>query len=537
MPDAAIREAPPEQRLRQLQAVFESIGDPFSVMDRDLRLTLVNRAAAEMIGSTPEALLGKAPGELLENAESLTFVQAYRRVLSTHRAEVVEDYVAPLDRWFEATIYPLDDGLCVYSRDVTARRRNDALIARLARHESVRADVTAALATHADIRLMLQRCAESLVDRLNVSFARIWTTDEAGTTLLLQSSAGKYTHIDGPHRAVPVGQFKIGLIAEEKRPHLTNDVAHDPRVGNPEWARSEGMVAFAGYPLMVDGAVVGVMAMFATEPLPQDTLYALGGVADAIAQGIVRRRAEIELEARATDLERSNADLEQFAYVASHDLQEPLRMVASYNQLLARRYKGKLDSDADEFIAFTVEGVARMQRLINDLLAYSRVGRRGKDFVEVDLEKVLAAARWNLESAIGESHAEITADALPTVSGDLAQLTQVFQNLIANAIKFHGEAPPRVHIGCRAEGSEIVLSFRDNGIGVDPQYFDRIFVIFQRLHPRETYPGTGIGLAICKKIVQRHGGRIWMESEPGKGATISFTLPTVVEVRPSRRSS
>jgi light-regulated signal transduction histidine kinase (bacteriophytochrome) len=242
-------------------------------------------------------------------------------------------------------------------------------------------------------------------------------------------------------------------------------------------------------------------------------------------QESARKRAEEQAARLMEDLQRSNAELEQFAYVASHDLQEPLRMVSSYTQLLARRYKDKLDKDADEFIAFAVDGANRMQRMINDLLTYSRAGTRGKEFTSVDCEAALGQAHANLRIAIEEHNAVITHDPLPTVMADEGQLAQLFQNLISNAIKFRGEEPPRIHVSARRRNQEWVLSVRDNGIGIEPQYTERIFVIFQRLHTRAEYPGTGIGLAICRRIVERHGGRIWVESEPGKSSTFFFTLP------------
>jgi len=238
-----------------------------------------------------------------------------------------------------------------------------------------------------------------------------------------------------------------------------------------------------------------------------------------------RKRFEEELEARAEELARSNAELEQFAYIASHDLQEPLRMVSSYTQLLARRYKGKLDEDADEFISYAVDGATRMQTLINDLLSYSRVGTRGKKLAPTDLRAVFEAACNNLRVAIEESGATVVAGALPAVMGDDTQLVQLLQNLIGNSIKFRSVRPPEVRVEAGRRGREWVVSVRDNGVGFERQYADRIFVIFQRLHTRGEYAGTGIGLAVCKKIVERHGGRIWAESEPGEGSTFYFTLP------------
>jgi signal transduction histidine kinase len=226
----------------------------------------------------------------------------------------------------------------------------------------------------------------------------------------------------------------------------------------------------------------------------------------------------------AEDLARSNKDLEQFAYVASHDLQEPLRIVSGYLQLIERRYKGKLAAEADEFITFAVDGAARMQSLIEDLLAYSRVGTQGRRFAPTDCEKVFERAVGNLGRAVADSGATVTHDPLPTVLADVTQLVQVFQNLIGNAIKFRGAEPPRIHVAARSQDGQWLFSVQDNGMGVEPQYAQRIFVLFQRLHPRDKYPGTGIGLSVCQRIIERHGGRIWVESKPGEGSTFHFTL-------------
>lgn len=238
-----------------------------------------------------------------------------------------------------------------------------------------------------------------------------------------------------------------------------------------------------------------------------------------------RRRAEEDLAERALELARSNQDLEQFAYVASHDLQAPLRMVASYVQLLAKRYQGKLDADADTYIRFAVQGAVRMQTLIQDLLAYARVGTGGRCVESVDTAALFDTVRATFQLTIEETGAMITQGELPVVIMDPAHLQQVFQNLLSNALKFRGQKPARVHVSARRGEQEWVFSIRDEGIGMEARHAERLFVLFQRLHTAEEYPGTGIGLAICKKIVERHGGRIWVESELGRGATFSFTIP------------
>jgi len=240
-----------------------------------------------------------------------------------------------------------------------------------------------------------------------------------------------------------------------------------------------------------------------------------------------RRRHEAELRARGAALERSNAELEQFAYVASHDLQEPLRMVASYTQLLARRYQGKLDAQADKYIRFAVDGAQRMQGLINDLLALSRVGTQGKAFQSTDVGVVVQRAlRW-LGRAVEESGGTVDVGPMPLLVADAGQLEQVFQNLIANALKFRRpDVPPRVAVTAEPSDDDWRFAVRDNGIGFEQQFAEQIFVVFQRLHTRAEYAGTGVGLAICKKVVERHGGRIWTESVPNAGTTFFFTLPT-----------
>ncbi len=231
------------------------------------------------------------------------------------------------------------------------------------------------------------------------------------------------------------------------------------------------------------------------------------------------------LAAQAEELKRSNAELEQFAYVASHDLREPLRKIINFSQLIEQRYKGKLDEQADSYLTRVVEAAARMQTLITDLLEYSRAGKEHRPFEVLQSEALLERALENLGVVIQESQAVVTHDELPPVRGDATQLTELFQNLISNAIKFRGSRPPAVHVGARAEDGRWVFSVADNGIGIPPEYKESIFAVFKRLHRKEEYPGTGIGLAICKKVVEHHGGTIWVESELGRGSTFHFSLP------------
>ncbi len=279
--------------------------------------------------------------------------------------------------------------------------------------------------------------------------------------------------------------------------------------------------------LCKDGAVFPVEIMLTPLQTDDDVLVT------AAIRDISRRKAsEAAMLRKIAELHRSNEELSQFAYIASHDLQEPLRMISSYTQLLAKRYAGRLDSDADDFIGFAVDGAERMQRLIQDLLAYSRVGTDSINLAEVSSEKALDEALINLRSAIDDCGAVVTRDALPTIRADATQLTQLFQNLVGNAIKYRRETTPHVHISARRNADDKwEFTIKDNGLGIEKQYLTRIFGMFQRLHSREEFSGTGIGLAICKKIVDRHGGNISVESTPGEGSAFHFSLGVHVDER------
>ncbi|MGH7972531.1 MAG: sensor histidine kinase, partial [Limisphaerales bacterium] len=314
-------------------------------------------------------------------------------------------------------------------------------------------------------------------------------------------------------------------------PHWRVYSGAEPDDGRVAVALNAGLRAGVGVPVWQSQHLIGVLdfcSQEAVEPDPE-VLETLTGLATQLGLLLERTSADEQLRRTTANLQRSNTELQQFAYVASHDLFEPLRMVTSYLELLSQRCGHQLDALGREFIASALDGARRMDALIRDLLAYSRVDLRGRSLEPVNFERVFQEALDNLKVAIQESGAAITDGPLPRVRGDSVQLTQVLQNLIGNAIKFRGSEPPRIEVTAEAREQEWVFRVRDNGIGIEPKQFDRLFVIFQRLHTRQEYAGTGMGLAICKKIIERHGGRIWVESAPGQGSAFLFTLPMVQE--------
>jgi PAS domain S-box-containing protein len=469
--------------------MLDAAPDAIVVVDQAGRIMLFNAIAEEMFGYAAAEVLGHPIERLLPDHLETAHQQHRASFFAAPRARLMGEGLDLFARRKDGSEFPVDVRLSPFEgetgnwvvstiRDLTERKRaqeTQALIASLVETSRY------AIVTHA--------------------------IDGAVTTW---NQGAEQTY--GYSAAEVIGRKVGDLVVPEERANVT---AHFDRM-----RRGEGMQEFETRMVRKDGALIEVSIAMSPIQDARGNITAYSTLSTDISQ---RKHAERALAERTTEITRSNAELEQFAYVASHDLQEPLRMVASYVELLARRYKGRLDQDADEFIGFAVDGAVRMKRLINDLLNYSRAGR-GQPLGPVQLGGAVNRALANLAFSIEEAGAIVTCDALPTVRGDESQLVELVQNLVANAVKFRGPRPPRIHISSTRKGAQWLISVRDNGIGINSEYADRIFVMFQRLHGAAEYPGTGIGLAICKRIVERHGGVIWMESQPGHGSTFQFTL-------------
>ena len=480
-------------------AVIETIPGLFFVMNRDRRFVQWNRACEELLGLSGEqfeALDALAP--LLEPDREMA-ARKLREVFETGEAEL-EARVAGKDGVrefrFAAKRMTLGDEMFLIGNgvDITERKRaEEALRTSEVRYRTLFETMLQGVVYHN---------AEGMIISMNSAAEQILGKNPE--EFLGESPVSIEHHTIREDGSPFPGVEHPSSVALQSGHEVRNVVmgVFNPKEKDYRW------INITAVPLFRKGE---------SKPYHVYTLF------DDITE---RKRAEEELRKLTEELRRSNADLQQFAYVASHDLQEPLRMVASYIQLLEKKYKGKLDEQADKFINYAVDGAFRMRTLIEGLLAYSRISRRRGEFGSVNTNDVFATAVANLTAAIQESKAMITKDDLPTVLGDQTQLIQLLQNLIGNAIKFRRpNAPPLVHISAKRGGVEWVFSVSDNGIGIEPQYYEGIFLIFQRLHTREKYPGTGIGLALCKQIVERHHGRIWVESVPGEGTTFFFTIP------------
>jgi PAS domain S-box-containing protein len=511
-----------EERYRILS---ETSPDMIFVIDRQDKVQYVNNLAARQFGKNPEQVIGKARTELFPPGIAEDQARGLQQVIKSAEPLSAESSITFPGGQFclETQLVPLRNekgevsAVMGVSRDITERKRAEEQIRQL--NTELEASVEKRTAQLRDTVELNQKIIEA-------SSLGIFACRADGPCIIANSAVAR---ISGAS-VEKMLQLNFRELESWKKNGLFDKVEAALSTGKEHRAEIHLTTAFGK-----DAWINYYITTFTSNGQPHflmlvDDITERKQAEEELMkyrehlEELVKDRTE-DLRKAMEDLMHSNAELERFAYVASHDLQEPLRMVTSYLQLLERRYKDKLDSDALEFINYAVDGSNRMKTLINDLLAYSRVGTRGKEFALTDCEEVLERVLSNLEVSIEESQGKVTHDPLPSVIADDVQLESLFQNLIGNAIKFHGKNPPRIHVGVKKDEKNWVFSVSDNGIGIDPQYFERIFIIFQRLHNHEEYPGTGIGLAISKRIVERHGGRVWIESQPGKGSTFYFTLP------------
>ncbi len=478
-----------DRRQSQAEEVYGRISDAFFALDEEWRFTYLNDRAHELINPGDEDLVGENVWEQFPEAVTREFKSKYEHAVDEQESVTFEEYYPePLDAWFEVSAYPSETGLSVYFQDVTERKRVEQEL----RQSEARFRM---LAEELEEVVWMTTADPTEFVYVNPAFGEVWGMDHE--TLYDQPLA----FIDAIHPD-DREQVREAYLALPEEPYDEEYRVVRPD-GDVRWVHARGTSAVAPD---ADGEMVRVI-----------------GIGEDVTE---HKRREERLEELVAELESSNERLEQFAYAASHDLQEPLRMVSSYLQLIEDRYGEELDEEAREFFDFAVDGADRMREMIQGLLAYSRVETGGNPFEPVALDAVLDAVEDDLRIRIEDSDAEIDADPLPTVVGDEGQLRQVFQNLLDNAIEYSGDDDPRIRIAATAtDDSRWEITIRDEGIGIDPENVDRVFEVFERLHAVGDHAGTGIGLALVERIVERHGGEIRVDSKPGEGTAFTFSLP------------
>jgi PAS domain S-box-containing protein len=523
-----------ESEIRRFKEALENTVEGIARLNNEGKYISVNKAYASIAGYMPDEMEGMNWEETVHPGDRNMIAECFQRMLEHGKVEAEarglrRDGTVFYKHVVLVTAYDENrkiSGHHCFMKDITDKKiaedlanqkvkniiRQQIALLELAKLDTLKFDDT------------LKRVAEIDAVTLGADRVSIWFVGENNKTIQCRLLFTEDRKLSGKLSYVDIEKYPdFFKTLTESRVVTNNELRSDPLTfqlcSDYHSTQEYGSRLYA--PVRLHGKVVGVVCHEYIGNIREFSFEEkefASSVANSVSLALAseeRRRSEKILEKQANELARSNTDLEQFAYVASHDLQEPLRMVASYTQLLARRYKGKLDKDADEFIGYAVDGVTRMQHLINDLLAYSRLQIKEKALQEIDCSHVLSKSLTNLQTTLQDSGASVTCE----------NLVQLFQNLIGNGIKFRGDQKPQIHISAERTNGKWTFAVKDNGIGIDQKYTDRIFAIFQRLHGKQEYPGTGIGLAICKRIVERHGGRIWVESEPQKGSTFYFTIP------------
>jgi PAS domain S-box-containing protein len=529
----ALRES--EGRLR---AILQHAPVIIYLKDLEKRFTLVNRAFEVAFNRSEAEVIGKTSSDLV-STESASVHEAHdEQVIQTGEPHQFEETALQADGQEHTVIsikFPMYHttgkmyGIGGISTDITRRKQADAALAWRAEADRAIAALAAALLDPAPINDIVYRVLEYARDLTTSTFGYVGYIDQKTGYLICPTMTREIWEIC----QVPDKDFVFdtfgglwGWVLDHKKPLMTNNPQKDPRSsGTPKGHLP--IHSFLSVPVLIGQELAGQIALAnPARDYTERDLVLVERMASLYAIALQRIQVDKEIQQYAADLERSNQELEQFGFVISHDLQEPVRVVQGYLDLLKRRCSDELDDKATLYLDYAVDGAERMQQMIDALLDLSRVETRGKPFTRTDAGAVLERTLGLLARAIQDAGAKVTHTKLPTVMADEGQLAQVFQNLITNALKFRREdVPPRIHVAAEEQEDTWALSISDNGIGLDPAQADRIFEIFQRLHTAEEYPGLGIGLALCKRIVARHGGRIWVETTPGEGSTFTFTLP------------
>ncbi|MBI4962949.1 MAG: GAF domain-containing protein [Desulfomonile tiedjei] len=530
--------------------LFDSAPVGYFTLDPKGLIMEANIVGAGLLGADASSLIKQPLSRFVHEDDRNAYFMCFKRMAEDVDAESCDlrfvslsgsVFDAHLDSLAVKTLEGRTSEVRIAASDITDRKRGEETLLRTTRALRTLSEFGRALARATDESSLLDAACRVIVQAGGYRMAWAgFAVDDRAKTVQPVAHAG---FENGYLRAAgvtwdenkPSGQGPMGQAIRTGKSSILRDLSECPPLAAywPETSK-RGYVSLMALPLFVEGQVIGGLAVWSTNPdafdgeevdlleqLAEDLSFGIG----ALRSRAKREETEEALALQAEELARSNLELKQFAYVASHDLQEPLRNLISCVQLLDKKFKDRLGSEADKYIGYAVDSAARMQALIEALLAYSRIGTLAKPFKLVDCQKVIESSLANLRTAISESQAVVTYDPLPRLTADEMQLTQLFQNLLGNAIKFRADKPPKIHVSAAEHEGEWVFSIEDNGIGFEKEYADRIFSIFQRLHTRTEYEGTGIGLAIAKKIVQRHGGRIWVESEYGKGSTFYFTIP------------
>ncbi len=518
-----------EAELERFNQALSYAMEGISLIDPQGRYIQVNQAYANVVGYSPEAMIGMDWQPTVHPDDRKIVQTAYQQMLDQGKVEVEARGIRRDGAMFHKQLVmvraddiqqPMTGHYC-FMKDISDRKRHEEILQNIALGVSAKTGTA-----------FFQALVEYLTKALGMEFAFICEL------ISLERKSIRTIAGYGDGQSIASYEYSLEGTPCERVVGISQQCCTYPQQIQQQFPQDTYLndiqaESYMGLPLIASyGQTLGLISVLSRQPIadPDFMAHILKIFAARAATELERQQAEVELQQQKADLARSNAELQQFAYVASHDLQEPLRMVTSYLELLERRYKGQLDPKADQFINYAVDGAVRMQTLINALLTYSRVGSTTPSDEAVDLAGVLQDVLSNLQVTIAKNNAIVIHDPLPQVQGDRSQLIQLLQNLISNGIKFRREDTPHIHIGVKRLSDKWLFSIRDNGIGIEVQYRDRIFIIFQRLHHQAEYPGTGIGLSICKKIVERHGGTLWMESQPDQGSTFYFTLPLIPQV-------